>query len=222
MADRYDALRLAPSSTVQRVAEELRRAVFDGDLPAGTPLREVALTDQLQVARSTVREALGVLVSEGIATRSPNRGVWISAPDLDSITDVSRARTVLEIAGVRGWATASESARARVRAAVRDYSDAVSQGASYQLLNERHLAVHLSLVGLTGSPRLVAMAQALIAELKVALAQIDRERRNAHDQAGSHAHLLAMLESGRTTDVVEELERHLADAEVAIREALGG
>lgn len=222
MADRDDALRLAPSSTVQRVAEDLRRAVFEGDLPAGTPLREVAIADDLDVARSTVREALGVLVSEGIATRAPHRGVWISAPDPDSVTDVCRARTVLEIAGVRSWSSAGESARTRVRMAVRDYTRAVGQGVSYQLLNEHHLAVHLSFVGLTGSPRLVAMAEALIAELKVALAQIDRQRRNAHDQAGSHAHLLEMLESGRTADVVAELERHLADAEVAIREALGG
>lgn len=222
MADRYDALRLAPSSTVQRVAEELRRAVFEGDLPAGTPLREVAIADQLDVARSTVREALGVLVSEGIASRAPHRGVWISAPDPESVTDVCRARTVLEIAGVRSWSSAGESARTRVRTSVRDYTRAVGQNASYQLLNERHLAVHLSFVGLTGSPRLVAMAEALIAELKVALAQIDRQRRNAHDQAGSHEHLLEMLESERTVDVVAELERHLADAEVAIREALGG
>lgn len=222
MADRYDALRPAPSSTVQRVAEELRRAVFEGDLPAGTPLREVAIADQLDVARSTVREALGVLVSEGIASRAPHRGVRISAPDPESVTDVCRARTVLEIAGVRSWSSAGESARTRVRTSVRDYTRAVGQNASYQLLNERHLAVHLSFVGLTGSPRLVAMAEALIAELKVALVQIDRQRRNAHDQAGSHEHLLEMLESERTVDVVAELERHLADAEVAIREALGG
>lgn len=222
MADRYDSLHLSVSSTVQRVAEELRRAVFDGDLEAGAPLREVALADQLGVARSTVREALSVLVAEGVATRAPHRGVWITAPDPESITDVCRARTVLEVAGVRHWREAGEPAREGVRRAVSEYGRAVADGATYQILNERHLAVHLSLVGLTGSPRLVAMAEALIAELKVALAQIDRQRRNAHDQAGSHEHLLRLIEAGETEPVVAELEHHLADAEVAIREALGG
>ena len=62
-------------STVDRVADELRRAVFDGELESGTPLREVALADSLGVSRSTVREALAALVGEGLATREPHRGV---------------------------------------------------------------------------------------------------------------------------------------------------
>ena len=216
----FQSLTLTHSSTVDRVAEELRRAVFEGELEAGTPLREVAIADSLGVARSTVREALGVLVAEGIATREPNRGVSVSSPDPDSITDVCRARAVLEIAGVRHWPSATPEARTRVRAALEAYTDAVAAGASYQQLNERHLAVHLSLVGLTGSPRLVAMAETLIAELKVALAQIDRIRRNAHDQAGSHTRLLQMLENDEVDAAAADLEEHLAGAEVAIRHAL--
>jgi len=40
-----------------------------------------------------------------------------------------------------------------VRRALADYERAVADGASYQTLNQRHLAIHLSLVGLTDSPR---------------------------------------------------------------------
>lgn len=216
----FSGLTVTRSSTVDRVVDELRRAVFDGDLDAGTPLREVALADSLGVARSTVREALGVLVAEGIATREPNRGVSVTAPDPDAISDVVRARAVLEVAGVRNWERATEEARGRVRRALAEYIQAVELNASYQVLNERHLALHLALVALTGSPRLNAMAAALIAELKVALAQIDRIRRNAHAQAGSHSHLLEMLERGDLEGAAAELEAHLAGAEVAIREAM--
>jgi DNA-binding GntR family transcriptional regulator len=216
----FQGLSLTHSSTVDRVVEELRRAVFEGELEAGTPLREVALADSLGVARSTVREALGVLVAEGIAAREPNRGVSVSSPDPESISDVLRARSVLEIAGVRHWEDATEEAREKVRQSLAAYIAEVDGGASYQDLNARHLALHLSFVGLTGSPRLVAMAEALIGELKVALAQIDRIRRNAHDQAGSHAHLLELLERGDLDAAVADLEEHLAGAEQAIQEAL--
>ena len=67
----FETLNLEHSSTVDRVAEELRRALFDGEVEAGTPLREVALADAMGVSRSTIREALGVLVAEGLATREP-------------------------------------------------------------------------------------------------------------------------------------------------------
>jgi len=216
----FDRLSLEYTSTVDRVADELRRAVFEGEVESGTPLREVALADSLGVSRSTIREALGLLVAEGIATRSPNRGVMVSSPDPESIRDVCRARALLEIQGVRRWPSASEQARDAVRSALVDYTAAVRDGASYQQLNEKHLALHLSLVGLIESPRLLAMAESLYAELRLALAQIDRIRRNAHDQAGSHGRLLRLLERGDIEAAAADIEHHLAEAEVAILNAL--
>jgi DNA-binding GntR family transcriptional regulator len=219
-ADAFGTLRLEHSSTVDRVADELRRAVFQGELESGTPLREVALAESLGVSRPTLREALALLVAEGLATREPNRGVSVARPDPDSVRDVSRARAVLETAGIEHWATAGEEARDGVRRALADYERAVANGASYQELNQAHLAIHLSLVGLTESPRLVAMAASVVAELRLALAQIDRVRRNARDQAGSHHHLLDLLESGDAGAAAAELRDHLGGAEQAILERL--
>jgi DNA-binding GntR family transcriptional regulator len=216
----FASLRLELSSTVDRVADELRRAVFDGEIESGTPLREVALAESLGVSRPTVREALALLVAEGLATREPHRGVSVSSPDPKSVHDVSTARTVLETAGVREWLRAEEASREAVRRALVDYEEAVARGASYQELNQRHLAIHLGLVGLTGSPRLVSMAESIVAELRLALAQIDRVRRNARDQAGSHHHLLDLLEAGDIDAAVAELGDHLHGAEDAIIERL--
>ncbi|MGC4110043.1 MAG: GntR family transcriptional regulator [Nocardioides sp.] len=216
----FGGLTLEHSSTVERVADELRRAVFEGEIESGTPLREVALAESLGVSRPTVREALALLVADGLATREPNRGVSVASPDPESIRDVSTARAVLETAGVRTWPEAAEESREAVRQALADYEQAVAGGASYQELNQRHLAIHLSLVGLTGSPRLVSMAESVVGELRLVLAQMDRVRRNARDQAGSHHHLLDLLESGDTDAAIAELDVHLHQAEVAIIERL--
>ncbi len=218
---RFSMLHLELSSTVDRVAGELRRAVLDGELASGTPLREVALAESLGVSRPTVREALGVLVAEGLVAREPNRGVTVTTPDPDSVRDVCRARGVLEGAGVRRWADAPEHLRDEVRTALVRYTSAVRDRATYHELNERHLAFHVSLVGLTGSPRLVAMGASLMVELRLALAQVDRIRRNAHHQADSHTSLVMLLERGDVPGAVDFLERHLADAEASILDALG-
>jgi DNA-binding GntR family transcriptional regulator len=217
----FDTLSVEHLSTVDRVAAELRRAVFDGELESGTPLREVALAGSLGVSRSTVREALTVLVAEGLATREPHRGVSVATPRAESVRDVCCARLVLEGAGVRRWAEAGEARRAHVREALDAYIGAVRAEASYQELNERHLAFHVSLVGLTGSPRLVAMQEVLVVELKLALAQVERLHRNAHDQADSHAALVRLLESGDTEAAHTFLVGHLADAQEEIVQALG-
>lgn len=216
----YAGLTVDHSSTVDRVADELRRAVFDGELESGTPLREVALASSLGVSRPTVREALALLVTEGLAVREPHRGVSVASPDPDSVRDLCRARLVLEDAGVRHWPQAEAAARERVRTTLAAYTGAVRAGAGYRELNERHLAFHVSLVELTGSPRLVAAQESLVRELRLALAQVERIRRNAHDQADTHAELLALLEADDVPGAQAFLVRHLADAEEAILAAL--
>ncbi len=222
---RFATLRVEHASTVERVAAELRRAVFEGELESGTPLRELALAESLGVSRPPVREALTVLVAEGLATREPHRGVTVSTPRAESVRDVCRARWVLEGAGVQAWPTADAVRRRRVRETLDAYTTAVHDGsASYEELNERHHAFHVSLVELTGSPRLIQMAQALMDELKLALAQVDRINRNANNEAESHEALLLLLEAGRlegADGAYESLRRHIDDAEVEIIEALG-
>ena len=115
----FETLSLEHSSTVDRVADELRRALFDGEVEPGTPLRELALAEAMGVSRSTIREALGILVAEGLATREPNRGVHVTELDPVAVHDVSVARAVLEIAGVQRWGQAEERSREACRAGAR-------------------------------------------------------------------------------------------------------
>ena len=216
----FETLSLEHSSTVDRVAEELRRALFDGEVQTGTPLREVALAEAMGVSRSTIREALGVLVAEGLATREPNRGVHVTAPDPASVHDVSAARRVLEVAGVRRWAEADEEDRAACRRALRDFGETAHRDASPGELTAAHLAIHRSFVGLTGSTRLVALAESLTAEIRLALAQVDRIRRNKADQVHSHGLLLELLEAGDVEGAAAELSRHLDHAETSMLASL--
>jgi DNA-binding GntR family transcriptional regulator len=219
-ASPFATLSLEHSSTVDRVAEELRRALFDGEVAPGTPLREIALADAMGVSRSTIREALGVLVGEGLATREPNRGVFVTELDPEAVRDVARARAVLEVAGVRRWAEATEEARDAVRQALVDFHTAASSQATPSELTAAHLAIHRSLAALTESPRLLALADALYSEIRLGLAKVDRIRRNAPDQVTSHRSLLTMLERGDVDTAAHELEHHLEHAESSMLEAL--
>jgi len=207
-------------STVDRVAEELRRALFDGELDPGTPLREVALASSLGVSRSTVREALAMLVADGLVDRIPNKGTSVHALTPDGIRDICRARLVLETAGVDSWSDAGEEARDAVRAANREYGRLVRRTSSAQELTAAHLEIHRSLTALTGSPRLIATSEVLYAEIRLALALLDRARGNTREQAHAHSDLLGLLEEGRLADARASLVEHLAGAEQSLLESV--
>ena len=216
----FETLSLAHSSTVDRVVEELRRALFDGEVEPGTPLREVALAEAMGVSRSTVRESLAILVSEGLATREPNRGVHVTELDPVAVRDVSVARTVLELAGARRWAEAREESREACRQALRDFTTVARSSPSPARLTAAHLGIHRALVGLTESSRLVALAGSITAEIRLALARVDRIRQNAGDQVHSHAMLLELLDTGHLEEAAAELDRHLREAETSMLTAL--
>ena len=216
----FAQLQIDQVSTVDRVAEELRRALFDGELDPGTPLREVALADSLGVARSTVREALGLLVAEGLADRVPNKGTAVHELSRAEIRDVCSARAVLETAGVRRWNDASEEARDAVRTALTEFNRVAGAGATSSDLTAAHLQIHRALAGLTESPRLIAMADSLYAEIRLALANLDRTRGNVREQVHSHADLLRLLERGHLAEAEAELASHLEGAERSMVESL--
>ena len=222
----YDDLQLEleNSSTVDRAAEELRRGMFAGQLEPGTPLREVALSEALGVGRSTVREALGILVAEGLAVRVPNRGVAVKQLSADDVRDVSRARHALESAGVRRWESADEVDRQRLRDALHGYAAlARTPGARDDPagLTEAHLQIHRALVGLTGSERLLAASDVLSSEIRLGLAHLDRTRANLRQQVAEHGHLVELLEGGHVDLALTELDRHLEAAEKSLLDATG-
>lgn len=203
----------APASTVDRVVDELRRALFAGEITAGTPLREQALTEAMGVSRSTVREALGVLVAEGLAQREPHRGVHVTSLEADAVHDVVTTRLVLESAGVRAWPDAHPEDRSAVRTALAAFVDAARASAADPVrVTATHLALHRAVVALTGSPRLLGLADAVYAEIRLALAKVDRMRQDAAQQVCNHEELVALLESGDTEATLAALRTHLEDA----------
>ena len=220
LTDPFATLSLEPVSTVDRVAEELRRSLFEGELGPGTALREVALAAALQVSRSTVREALGMLVAEGLAVRVPNRGTQVRRLDADEVRDVCQARVVIETAGVRRWNDAEEPLRDEVRRALQAFSDLTGTDYSAAEFTAAHLDIHRALAALTGSARLVAVAESLHAEVRLALAHVDRARNNPVEQVHSHADLLALLEKNDLDAAADELAEHLGGAETSMLEAI--
>lgn len=203
-----------PTTAVDRVIGELRRELFDGTLPPGTPLREMAIAERFSVSRSTVREALTELVADGLADYVPNRGTQVRVLTVEAIRDVSRARVVLEVAGVRHWPHAAEEDREEVRRCLAVMAEVNAGDPTIAEINAAHLDVHRSLVGLIGSQRLVDFADDLAGEIRLALARIDTVRGDADEQTDSHQTLIEMLERGQIEEAAHELEHHhLAVAE---------
>ena len=63
---------------VQMVYDRLRQSIVDLELPPGSALDEVRLSQQFALSRTPVREALVRLVADGLVTTQPNRGTVVA------------------------------------------------------------------------------------------------------------------------------------------------
>lgn len=95
-------LEVPDASAVRRaVLERLRQAIRVGEMPGGTRLRQTQLAAQLGVSRMPVRDAIGDLVAEGLATATPTGGAVVSTLTPDDMRDVYAVRACLEEQAVR-------------------------------------------------------------------------------------------------------------------------
>lgn len=75
--------------------EQLRADITSGELPPGTPVREVAVAERFGVSRTPVREVLRRLQHDRLL-ESRARGLHVRAPEPEEVVQVYDARILLE------------------------------------------------------------------------------------------------------------------------------
>lgn len=102
---------LSRDTLTKQATETLRRFILTEDLKQGDQLpSERELSESLSVSRNIVREALSVLVAEGLIVKQPGRGIFIA--------DYDRSRVEPQIAVTVDYNGRSLAALAEARAAV--------------------------------------------------------------------------------------------------------
>jgi DNA-binding GntR family transcriptional regulator len=109
-----------------RLVDALRRAILDFHLKPGDRLIEREICEQSGVSRTSVREALRQLETEGLITSIPNRGPVVASLTAGEARDIYELRAVLEGLAARKCAElATESEIAGLRKAVEGFRKAV-------------------------------------------------------------------------------------------------
>lgn len=89
-----------------RVYHRLREDILNGRYEEHEELREIAISEELGVSRTPVREAFRQLELEGLLTIVPNKGAYVSGITLKDVSDIYAIRARLEGLCAR-WATRS-------------------------------------------------------------------------------------------------------------------
>ena len=91
---RFEPVR--PPTLKERVAAQIRTAILRGDLAPGARIVESLLAKQMNVAQTTVREAIGELENQGLVVKFVNRETLVRRLLPADLKKLYRARITLE------------------------------------------------------------------------------------------------------------------------------
>ena len=87
----------APNNVLSaRIADDLRRAILSGELAPGERIRQEEIAEQFGASRIPVREALRILVTDGLVNMVSNSGAWVSSLTQEECSEHYKIRERLE------------------------------------------------------------------------------------------------------------------------------
>ncbi len=198
-----------PDLLPERLADWLRDQIVVGAFPPGTRLVEQVLCKQAGVSRVPMREALRILVADGLIVLEAHRGATVTPLSDQELDDLFGMRIALE-----GFAS-SEAARLQpcaslpeLRALVQQMRDAVSLG-ELDVYHALAALFHGGLVSAAGNTLLVKAYE----RLKIRLSRYQAEMARVPDLPSrsilEHERILDAVEAGDSESARCLAEQHI-------------
>ncbi|MEP9364326.1 GntR family transcriptional regulator [Nocardioides sp. CN2-186] len=200
---------IAHLSLVDRVTDELHRAILHGDIAPGATVSIVELCERFDVSHIPVREALRRLESEGLISLRPSRSAVVASLSVEDLTDIYRLRKLVEgdlVVRAVAELGPGQLARAEDELAV----PAVADHAFHTVMLE-------NVLGPTDRRILDVLWRAADRYFHILIADLARTRA---DRVEAHRHLLDLARAGQAEELRDAWVSHLESDEARLRAAL--
>ena len=203
------------SSTIDLIADQIRNAIYSGSLTPGQSINEVRTAELLVVSRPSLREALQRLVSEGVMSHAPGRGVRVKRMKPVDIDDVYAVREAIEAQAVK-IVIRSEMPTARIQQALLKLEAAIDDNTA-RVIGDSDLDFHHSIVACSGSIRLTGLMKVSMVHTRLLSLSDPRGYEVRCDLIETHRELAEAIEAGDEAESLSIVGRVMAGAATRLR-----
>lgn len=203
---------IARPSTPSIIADKLRAAIGQGEIPAGAQLGEAQLAEELGVSRGPLREGMQRLTQEGLLVSLRNRGLFVIEMTPENVRDMYVARSAIERA-----AAAQIFLRDPVRAGeellgvVGRMADAASR-TDVVGVSDADIDFHQLLVQLSCSRRLTRIHETLLTETRMCIHALEETYSYSDERVGEHQQIAEAFTARDPQLADRRLVEHMEDA----------
>lgn len=190
---------------MEALAAALRQRVLSGGVGPGASLPEQEISARYGVARPTVREALAVLVHEGLLRRERNHSAYVPEVTPADLADLMYVRRPLEDL----MAKALAGRRVGAAEAALDRMGGLPPDAPWAEVVAEHMALHEALITAVGSPRLERLYSSLASETRLGLVRLRDVYEDREELVTEHRQLLETIGRGPVGAARQAVKDHL-------------
>lgn len=146
-----------PVTIADKLFLDLRRAILEGEIPAGKKISEPELATAYGVSRGSLREAIGKLENCNLVTRKPNIGARIIGFSTSQLMEIYQIREAMEGMAARLAAeNMSEEEVSRLRSILERHRAEINEKHDYSQ-QDVDLDFHFSIIQGSKNMRLIRM-----------------------------------------------------------------
>lgn len=211
-------MRAVPNSLHDDVADRLRYRIFEGALPAGAYVDEVALCTEWSISRTPLREALKVLAAEGLIRHEPRRGSFVSEVTERDLDDIFPVIALLE--GRCAFEAARKATAADLAALESLHLNLQAHAAAGRIPDyyATNYTIHEAIITLADNRWLAQSIADLRKILKLARLQQLRAPGRLEQSLSEHLAVFAAIRAGDAEAADAAMRNHLLRQREALRE----
>ena len=153
----FDFDPLQARSLHHQVQAFILKASYEGTLGPGDRLNESAISAQLGISRTPVREALTYLESSGLVVRIPRRGFYLASLSEDDAAHCYVMRELLEGYAARLVAGRTTEAQFAALEKITEAMGRAVDAGNWPQAAVQNIAFHETVIGVVGNPVLLRM-----------------------------------------------------------------
>lgn len=169
-------------------------------------LDERQLSEQLQISRTPIREALARLEQEGLVRVIPRKGVFILRKSVGEILEMITVWAALEAMAARIVTERADDAEISALRQLLSSFDCDDVKTHLDEYSEANIRFHRHILELSGCSMLLSIADGLFLHMRAIRARTMTEDDRANRSIVDHNHIIEALES-RDADLAERLVR---------------
>lgn len=200
---------LEHKSLPETVHAELRARILNNEIAAGAPLLEVALAEEFDVSRTTIRAAFRELQAERLVEVAPRRGTTVTRMSNSDRHEVCFARYLFESVALRDMPPKRRAELAdRMEAPLAEMDKYARKGELAGMV-EADTELHFTIVEATELPLIIDMWSGLNAQMGALMrASLDLQRIELHETVRRHAELIKAFRELSRSKVDRALYEH--------------